>query len=342
MKLVTAIIKPFKLDEVREALSAIGVTGITVTSPPASASLTVNPSSVAGGGSVTATFSNVTFPQTSDWIGVYRQGDPDNAYVDYQWTSSCSKAIGSLAVSAGFCDFNMPSPATQTTYEMRLFRAASFSRLATSGGITVTVVPASLSVNPTTVAGGGSTTATFSNVSSPQTGDWLGLYRSGDPDIAYLNYEWTSSCTKTIGSTPATAGACPFIMPITSGTFELRLFRAASFTRLATSQPITVNVATLTANPTTVSRGASTTATWNFVSNPQTGDWIGLYRTGDPDNAYLDYEWTSSCTKTLGSTPQAAGACLFPMPTTPGQYQLRLYRASSFTLVAFSGTITVP
>ncbi|MFX6601376.1 P-II family nitrogen regulator, partial [Acinetobacter baumannii] len=29
--LVTAIIKPFKLDEVREALSAIGVQGITVT-----------------------------------------------------------------------------------------------------------------------------------------------------------------------------------------------------------------------------------------------------------------------------------------------------------------------
>ena len=31
MKLVTAIIKPFKLDEVREALSNIGVQGITVT-----------------------------------------------------------------------------------------------------------------------------------------------------------------------------------------------------------------------------------------------------------------------------------------------------------------------
>jgi nitrogen regulatory protein P-II 2 len=31
MKFVTAIIKPFKLDEVREALSAIGVQGITVT-----------------------------------------------------------------------------------------------------------------------------------------------------------------------------------------------------------------------------------------------------------------------------------------------------------------------
>jgi nitrogen regulatory protein P-II 2 len=31
MKMVTAIVKPFKLDEVREALGAIGVQGITVT-----------------------------------------------------------------------------------------------------------------------------------------------------------------------------------------------------------------------------------------------------------------------------------------------------------------------
>ena len=31
MKMVTVIIKPFKLDEVREALTAIGVLGITVT-----------------------------------------------------------------------------------------------------------------------------------------------------------------------------------------------------------------------------------------------------------------------------------------------------------------------
>jgi len=31
MKLVTAIIKPFKLDDVREALSEVGVQGMTVT-----------------------------------------------------------------------------------------------------------------------------------------------------------------------------------------------------------------------------------------------------------------------------------------------------------------------
>ena len=31
MKLITAIVKPFKLDDVREALSEVGVTGVTVT-----------------------------------------------------------------------------------------------------------------------------------------------------------------------------------------------------------------------------------------------------------------------------------------------------------------------
>jgi nitrogen regulatory protein P-II 2 len=31
MKMITAVIKPFKLDEVREALSAVGVQGVTVT-----------------------------------------------------------------------------------------------------------------------------------------------------------------------------------------------------------------------------------------------------------------------------------------------------------------------
>jgi nitrogen regulatory protein P-II 1 len=31
MKLITAVVKPFKLDEVREALAEVGVTGLTVT-----------------------------------------------------------------------------------------------------------------------------------------------------------------------------------------------------------------------------------------------------------------------------------------------------------------------
>jgi len=47
MKMVTAIVKPFKLDEVREALSGIGVQGITVTEVKASAARRATPSSTA-------------------------------------------------------------------------------------------------------------------------------------------------------------------------------------------------------------------------------------------------------------------------------------------------------
>ena len=47
MKLVTAIIKPFKLDEVREALSSIGVQGITVTEVKGSVAKKATPSCTA-------------------------------------------------------------------------------------------------------------------------------------------------------------------------------------------------------------------------------------------------------------------------------------------------------
>jgi nitrogen regulatory protein PII len=44
MKQITAIIKPFKLDEVREALAEVGVTGLTVTEVKVTPSSTVAPS----------------------------------------------------------------------------------------------------------------------------------------------------------------------------------------------------------------------------------------------------------------------------------------------------------
>lgn len=47
MKLVTAIIKPFKLDDVRESLSEIGVQGITVTEVKGFAGKRATPSCIA-------------------------------------------------------------------------------------------------------------------------------------------------------------------------------------------------------------------------------------------------------------------------------------------------------
>ena len=44
-----------------------------------SATLTVTPTSVAAGGTVTATFSNISSPTAADWIGLYVQGVADTA-----------------------------------------------------------------------------------------------------------------------------------------------------------------------------------------------------------------------------------------------------------------------
>ena len=46
MKMVTAVIKPFKLDDVREALSTIGVQGITVSEVKGFGRQKVTPSSI--------------------------------------------------------------------------------------------------------------------------------------------------------------------------------------------------------------------------------------------------------------------------------------------------------
>lgn len=48
MKLVSAIIKPFKLDDVREALADLGVSGITVTEVKGFGRQKATPSSIAG------------------------------------------------------------------------------------------------------------------------------------------------------------------------------------------------------------------------------------------------------------------------------------------------------
>jgi hypothetical protein len=47
MKQITAVIKPFKLDEVREALAEVNVTGLTVTEVKVSAVRKATPSCIA-------------------------------------------------------------------------------------------------------------------------------------------------------------------------------------------------------------------------------------------------------------------------------------------------------
>jgi hypothetical protein len=108
---------------------------ITVTG----ASLTASPSSVSAGGTVTVSWSGVTNPTNTDWIGVYVPGAANTTNggsgQDWIYDDSCTQAAGTSALSSGSCSFTMPT--TSGTYELRLLSNNGYTSIATSNQITV-------------------------------------------------------------------------------------------------------------------------------------------------------------------------------------------------------------
>jgi tartrate-resistant acid phosphatase type 5 len=97
-----------------------------------------------------------------------------------------------------------------------------------------------LSVSPTTVAPGGTITATWSGIAAPSATDWIGLYTPGAANTAYIHWIYVS-CSQSAGAARA-SGSCPFVAPSTvaPGTYQLRLLANDGFTLLATSSNFTV------------------------------------------------------------------------------------------------------
>jgi hypothetical protein len=336
------------------AATPTGTFPITVTGSPlnrttsfnlvvtAAPTLAVSPTSVAPGGSVTATWSGIPSPTTTDWIGLYLPGAPDTSYLAWIYVS-CSQTPGAAA-AAGSCPFTIPGSLTPGTYELRLFSNNAYTRLATSNTFTVTGGGGTtLSVSPSTVPAGGSVTVTWSGITSPTTTDWIGLYTPGSANTAYLAWIYVS-CSQA-PSSPRASGSCAFTIPssVTPGTYQLRLLANNGYTVLATSNSFTVTTAGpgLSASPPTVAHGGSVTATWSGIPSPTTTDWIGLYAAGAANTAYITWIYVS-CSQTPGAA-MAAGSCPFTIPSTvtPGMYELRLLSNNGYTRLATSNPLTV-
>ena len=189
----------------------------------------------------------------------------------------------------------------------------------------ITVQAASLSASPSTVNAGGSVTASWSGDLSPSIGDWIGLYSPGAADSAYVSFRYTGG---------GVSGSLTFVIPnVSPGTYELRLYSNYSYARLATSNPITVQAASLSASPSTVNAGGSVTASWSGDLSPSIGDWIGLYSPGAADSAYVSFRYTGG---------GVSGSLTFVIPNvSPGTYELRLYSNYSYARLATSNPITV-
>src|SRR5262249_16681191 len=140
------------------------------------------------------------------------------------------------------------------------------------------------------------------------------------------------------------AGTCTYTMPSTGGSYQFRLFSNDSFTVLATSNTVTVSGAsppTLTVSPSSVAGGGQVTVSWSGGTGASGHDWLAFYPAGATDNAYLDWFYPASCSKTPGATGSGGGSCTFTMPAGAGSYEFRLFSNDSFTRLATSDAVTV-
>jgi RHS repeat-associated protein len=151
------------------------------------ATLSVSQASAPLGGSVTASWSNIGAPSTSDWIGLFTPGSGDGSYVHYVYTTG---------TASGSVPFPIPAWIAAGTYQLRLF--GNGGKFATSTNFAV-----HLPVTGTVTTSGGSALAGVS-LSVPGgsscTSNAAGQYICGVPS------GWSGSITPSLAGysfTPA-------------------------------------------------------------------------------------------------------------------------------------------
>jgi hypothetical protein len=197
----------------------------------------------------------------------------------------------------------------------------SMSATASAQGTTLDVRP-SPAYTPR-IAPGSQLALSWSGIAAPSTTDWIGVYQDGAADTAYKQWTYT---------TGAANGTRLLTLPrsLTPGLYELRLFARNSYTRLARAwisvQPPSDGVF-LSRSPGWMWSGYPTTVGWNQIIAPSPTDWIGFYRKGAPDNAYITYFYTDG---------SSTGSKRFTVPAglAKGEYEFRLFSDNSYTFMA--------
>ncbi len=102
---------------------------VNLVAAPVGPSVGATPTTAADGAVLTATWSGITAPTSTDWVALYAVGAPDSAVVAWRYTSGAA---------GGNVTMTIPWGTFAGAYELRLFSQNSYVRLATSGTITVT------------------------------------------------------------------------------------------------------------------------------------------------------------------------------------------------------------
>jgi len=299
---------------------------VTATSPPVTVqaasqptpTLAVDKTSATTGQSVTVTLSGGA-GGAQDWIGLAAVGSSSSL----QWTY----------VGAGKTTFGWTTsmPATPGDYEFRLYLNGGNTAVATSPVVHVTqAAPApgtpTLTVSSQLVAPGSPITVTLAGGSGNAT-DWLAFAAVGSASSSYLSYVYVGA--------GVTTRTWTVTAPSTAGTYEFRFLPNNGYVVAATSPPVTVQAAsqptpTLAVDKTSATTGQSVTVTLSGGAGGAQ-DWIGLAAVGS----------SSSLQWTYVGTGKTSFAWTTTLPSTPGDYEFRLYLNGGNSAVATSPTVHV-
>src|SRR5256885_1596 len=105
---------------------------VTVTAPPAP-TVTITTSTVSGGGAIGFTVANGP-ANTTDWVGLFPSAAPDTGYVAWSYLSGTKTPPASGMADA---TLTLTAPRTPGAYNVRWVAQGGFTRLATSGTVTV-------------------------------------------------------------------------------------------------------------------------------------------------------------------------------------------------------------
>jgi hypothetical protein len=197
-----------------------------------------------------------------------------------------------------------------------------------------------LTATPTTRVAGNPFAVRWAQIANPTHRDWIGLYTPGSSETAYISYIYVS-CTS-LANVVAPSGTCQFATSnyLSAGNYEFRLFTNDSYTRIATSNPVTVTPGLiLTASPSSVPAGATVTVTWSNNPNPTNTDGI---RIRGISTGFIGERIYVSCTPTP-NLPLVSGSCPYVVPTSPvpANYFFELLANDTNTVIATSNLVTV-
>ena len=107
--------------------------------PVTQATLTVTPTDLGAGSTLSVTWGSIPGPSGTDWLGMYAEGETNERNsIDWNYVNSttCSKTIGDGKAS-GTCSFIIPATAATGTYELRLYSNNTYTKLAASNTFTI-------------------------------------------------------------------------------------------------------------------------------------------------------------------------------------------------------------